>query len=267
VSRPDFEPLAWAKRGIPRDEAGLLWAAGLELAEAADWRARYGTDDTLRWRAADVLTLREARSWLVAGVGASDVADWRAAGIGFAEAAAWHEFGYSLADARELKAKGKSPSEAFRHRVQRMRSQPKQMTNVLRSWSPSGTTGPPRPMQQFISKLQQGGSSHLLHGYFHRQWFDDDAVCWAEQGIDAADAKVWLAFGIGPAEAAALERAGATAAGTMRAWWEAGIPPDEVAAWIGAGLTADEAAAQRAAGVTAERASVLRALRDPAGPD
>ena len=54
---------------------------------------------------------REARDWLVAGVGADEVAGWREAGIGFAEAAAWHEFGYSLEEAKELKAKGNTPSE------------------------------------------------------------------------------------------------------------------------------------------------------------
>jgi hypothetical protein len=261
MSRPDFEPLGWANQGIPRDEAERLYAAGFELPEAVAWRERFGTHDALRWRAAGVTSLRVARAWLVAGVNAVEVAGWQQAGIGFAEAAAWHEFGYSLAEAKELKANGHSPSDAFRRQVKaRPSSRPRAMPS--RSWLPPST-----PTQRFVEKLRSKGNNRVIHGYFMRQWVDDEAVSWAELGIDAADALVWKTFGIEPAEAAKLAQAGATAAGTMRAWWEAGIPPDEVAAWLGAGLTAEEAAAQRTAGVTADRAAVLRALRDPDGPD
>ena len=87
MSRADFEPLAWANRGIPRDEAERLYDAGFDLGEAVDWRGRFGTHDAIRWRAAGVTTLREARAWLVAGVNAVEVAGWQQAGIGFAEAA------------------------------------------------------------------------------------------------------------------------------------------------------------------------------------
>src|SRR5580765_1675583 len=117
MSRPDFEPLAWANRGIPRDEAERLCDAGFDLADALAWRDRFGSHDAIRWRAAGVTTLREARAWLVAGVNAVEVAGWQQAGISFAEAAAWHEFGYSLAEAKELKAKGHTPSDAFRKQV------------------------------------------------------------------------------------------------------------------------------------------------------
>ena len=264
MSRPDFEPLAWANQGIPRDEAERLYDAGFDLADAVAWRGRFGSHDAIRWRAAGVTTLREARAWLVAGVNAVEVAGWQQAGIGFAEAAAWHEFGYSLAEAKELKAKGHTPSEAFRKQVKaRPSSRPR--TASPRSWLPASQHGPARTSSSRSCKAP--ATSSCFHGYFHRQWVDDEALRWAEQGIDAGDALVWKTFGIEPAEAARLEQAGATAAGTMRAWWEAGIPPDEVAAWLGAGLTAEEAAAQRAAGVTADRAAVLRALRDPDGPD
>jgi hypothetical protein len=262
MSRPDFESLAWANKGIARDEAERLYQAGFDLAEAVAWRTRFGTHDALRWRASGVTTLREARAWLVAGVRAVEVAGWKGAEIGFAEAAAWHEFGYSLAKAKALKANGTSPSEAFRKEV-KSRPSPKPRQLQARSWMPSSQLS---PQHQFLQKMQNSPNQQVLHGYFSRSWFDDDALRWAEQGVDAGDALVWKAFGIEPAEAATLEQAGATAAGTMRAWWEAEIPPDEVAAWLGAGLTAEEAAVQRAAGVTAERAAVLRALRDSDGP-
>ena len=220
---------------------------------------RFGTHDALRWRAAGITTLREARAWLVAGVNAVEVARWQQAGIGFAEAAAWHEFGYSLAEARELKAKGQAPSEAFRKRVKaRPPSRPR--TASGRSWLPAQQLG---PRHQFLQMMQGSANQQVLHGYFHRQWWDDEALRWAEHGIEAGDALVWKTFGIEPPEAAKLEQEGATAAGTMRAWWEAGIPPDEVAAWLGAGLTAEEAATQRAAASppTGRRCCVLFATR------
>jgi hypothetical protein len=262
MSRTDFEPLAWANRGIPRDEAERLYDAGFDLADASAWRHSFGSHDAIRWRAAGVTTLREARAWLVAGVNAVEVAGWQQAGISFAEAAAWHEFGYSLAEAKELKAKGHTPSDAFRKQVKaRPSSRPRTVSS--RSWLPSSQQDARRTFVQLLG----AGNKGLIFGYIHRQWVDDEAYRWAEQGIDVGDAVVWKTFGIGPAEAARLEQAGATAAGTMHAWWEAGVPPDEVAAWLGAGLTAAEAAAQRAAGVTADRAAVLRALRDPDGPD
>lgn len=48
---------------------------------------------------------------------------------------------------------------------------------------------------------------------------------------------------------------------TTKAWWQAGIPFEEVTDWIGAGLTAEEATAQRASGVTVEQAAVLSSWR------
>jgi hypothetical protein len=102
----------------------------------------------------------------------------------------------------------------------------------------------------------------MLHSYLARQGFDDAAVAWAKQGIDAAEAPIWEALGLRPNEAGRLVRKGATLAGTVRDWWRAGISIGEVADWIGAGLTPKEAASQRAKGITAEQAAALRALRD-----
>ena len=280
----DFRPLDWAAKEIPRQEARLWWKSGFTVADALHWRERFTVDEALAWRAAGVTPLREARSWLVAGVGASEVAGWRQAGIGFAEAAAWREFGYSLEEARKGMTDGKTPSEAFRRRVGNMQSGAgpgargtrSSMSNVsfgsvafgtLRPLGASGT-GPPSNMRHFVERIQgrssQGG--RLLHSYMMRQWFDDEALAFAEAGIDAGDALVWKEFGIAPAEAGRLAKAGQTPGATLRAWWEAGIPADEVAAWLGAGLTPEEAAAQRAKGVTAARAAVMRALRDPEEP-
>jgi hypothetical protein len=63
-------------------------------------------------------------------------------------------------------------------------------------------------------------------------------------------------------EAGRLTRKGITVFETVRDWWRAGVPIDEVADWLGAGLKPEEAADQRARGVTAEQAATLRALRD-----
>lgn len=97
-----------------------------------------------------------------------------------------------------------------------------------------------------------------------RQWFDDSAVAWAREGIDAVEAQLWKELGLRPAETGRLVRKGATVHQTVRDWWAAGIPIDEVSDWIGAGLKPQEAADQRARGVTAEQAAALRALRDQA---
>ncbi len=110
--------------------------------------------------------------------------------------------------------------------------------------------------------VEAGVPPQLLHGYMARQWFDEEAVAWATEGIDAAEAPVWKALGLHPNEAGRLARQGATLAATVSDWWRAGIPIGEVADWIGAGLTPLEAAGQRAKDISAEHAATLRALRD-----
>jgi hypothetical protein len=261
MSREDFEPLAWARKGIPRVEAERWWHGGLSLADALRWRERFGVDEAIAWRTAGVTSPAEARAWRVAGVDAAEVSGWRDAGIGFAEAATWHEFEYTLEEAKKLKAEGKSPSESFRRRVQLMQSQPGP-TVVGPRGRPGGGRSPATGMQRFFERVGRSQGA-LVHTYLTRQWYDDEAIAWAEQRIEAGDALAWKEIGIGPAEAGRLVKDGATPAGTMREWWQAGIPFDEVAAWIGAGLSPTEAAEQRAKGVTAERAAVMRALRDP----
>src|SRR5260370_31241681 len=85
--------------------------------------------------------------------------------------------------------------------------------------------------------VEAGVPPQLLHGYMARQWFDEEAVAWATEGIDAAEAPVWKALGLHPNEAGRLARQGATLAATVSDWWRAGIPIGEVADWIGAGPT------------------------------
>jgi hypothetical protein len=265
----DFSPLAWAAKQIPRGEAEQWWRSGFTLAEALGWRERFGVAEAASWREAGIRTQAEARSWQIAGVDAGEVGGWLDAGIGFAEASAWREFGYELGEARRLKAEGKGPSASFLGRVRLMRSRPAAGRAArAASWVPYAS-GPGRrsgagshPAQRFFEKLQGARRDpQLLHGYVREQWLDDEAVAWAREGIEAANALLWKEFGIAPADAAAAEKDGRTAATTIRAWWKAGIPPDEVRAWLGAGFTPEEAAAQRARGVDAERAAVLRALR------
>jgi hypothetical protein len=265
----DFSALEWAAKQIPRSEAERWWWSGFTLAEAPGWRERFGVEEAVRWREAGIRTQAEVRSWQIAGVGAGEVGGWLEAGIGFAEASAWREFGYELGEARRLKAEGKGPSESFRGRVRLMRSRPAAARGAPSgSWVPyasvSGRTSGAgsHPAQRFFEKLKGArGGPQLLHGYLRQQWLDDEAVAWAREGIEAASALLWKEFGVAPTDAAAAEKDGRTAAATIRAWWEAGIPPDEVRAWLGAGFGPEEAAAQRARGVDAERAAVLRALR------
>jgi hypothetical protein len=263
----DFRPLDWVAHQIPRPEAEQWWRSGFTLAEALRWRERFGVEEAAQWRKAGIRTQSEARSWRIAGVAADEVPAWLEAGISFAEASAWHEFGYELAAARRLKAEGKTPSESFRNRVQRMVSRPSRgrvqlASGRIRYGSGSGGQSGNHPAQRFFEKLQGiRGGGQLIHGYMQQHWFDDEALAWATQGIDAAAALVWKEFGISPADAAAAEKAGGTPAATIRAWWEAGIPPDEVGVWLGAGFTPQDAAAQRAQGASADRAAVLRALR------
>lgn len=114
------------------------------------------------------------------------------------------------------------------------------------------------PVQAFVDA---GVPPQMLHGYMARGWLDDEAVAWAKEEIDGAEAPVWKALGFRPDEAGRLVRNGATLAGTVTDWWRAGIPVGEIADWIGAGLIPQEAAGQRAKGITAEHAAALRALR------
>jgi hypothetical protein len=111
------------------------------------------------------------------------------------------------------------------------------------------------PVEAFI---EAGVPPEMLHSYIARQWFDEEAVAWAKEGVDGAEAPIWKSLGLRPNEAGRLIHRGAVLADTVRDWWGAGIPISEVAEWIGAGLTPQEAFRQRS-GRLVTSARVMRA--------
>jgi hypothetical protein len=205
------------------DDEAVAWAKeGIDGAEAPVWKA---------------LGLRPGEAGRLDRVGATlagTVRDWWRAGIPIDEVAGWI-------------AAGLTPEQAFRERPGR------DTARVL-----SGRSGRGRA-QKFAEAV---APAPALRRHMARQGLDVEAVAWAKEGIDGAEAPVWKALGLRPGEAGRLDRVGATLAGTVRDWWRAGIPVDEVADWIGAGLTPNEAAGQQAKRITAEHAAALRALRD-----
>lgn len=84
---------------------------------------------------------------------------------------------------------------------------------------------------------------------------------WASHGIEATEALARKELGLTTVEEKYQQEHGRSAMQTTKAWWQAGIPFEEVTDWIGAGLTAEEATAQRASGVTVEQAAVLSSWR------
>jgi hypothetical protein len=98
------------------------------------------------------------------------------------------------------------------------------------------------PVEAFV---EAGVPPQMLYSYMARQWFDDEAIAWAKEWIDAGEAAVWKALGLRPNEASRLVRKGVTLADTVRDWWRAGIPIGELADWIGTGLTPEAAFRQR----------------------
>jgi hypothetical protein len=258
--RPDEDP---ERQPEPLDE----WlSAGFAKEDAEvwrNWRFRIGT--AAAWRDAGVVDGLRAAQWSTAGVTPDTVNQWRAAGIDATEAVTWHELGFSFAEARRHKQAGRSPGQAFDNGT---RSASVSATSAASGSIVSGVArsglgraGAPPHLQRF---LDAGVDPRVIHSYMSRQWTDDEAVGWARQGIDAAEARIWMILGLEPSEAARLERQGLSVAETLRQWWRTGIPIEEVGHWIGAGLKPDEAVDQRARGVTAEQAATLRALRDEA---
>jgi hypothetical protein len=237
-------------RGEQPEPLSEWLAAGFARAEAKLWRRwRFNLGEARAWKAAGVPDGLRAAQWSTAGVTAETIGDWQAAGIEATEAVAWHEFGVGLDGARRYKQQGLTPARAFEQR---------QTPQVLAGHGPAGSTAGTQ-LRRFAAA---GVPAQVMNGYLLRQWWDDDALAWARQHIEAADAKLWLALGVRPAEAGRLTRQGQTAVEAVHDWWQAGIPLGEVAEWLGAGLTAEEAAVQRAKGITAEQAAALRALRD-----
>ncbi len=205
------------------DDEAVAWATeGIDAGEAPVWKV-------LGFRP------KEARHLLCNGARLADtVTHWWRATIPIGEVAGWI-------------GAGLTPEEAFRQRS----------TGMAIGGVPPG--GPDwGPIQAFVEARIP---PPMLGGSLARQEFDDEAVAWARQGIDGAEAPLWRALALRPSEVRRLVRNGTTLADTVRDWWHAAIPIGEVADWIGAGLTPEEAAGQRANGITAEHAAALRALR------
>ena len=242
-------------RDRPPEDLTAWMAAGMRRVEALAWRRwNFTLTEATQWRKSGVQDALLAAQWQAAGVRPDTVHGWLDAKIGPGEAIRWHEFGYDLQATREHAKRGESPDDVFQLRYQSQQLGP--MTRAATRISGGS------PMAQGIQRFMQSGASHeLLRGYIDEQWFDDEALTWAKEGISAADARLWQTLGLTATEAGELRKAGQKPATVVRDWWRAGIPFDEVADWIGAGLTVQEAVDQRASGVTVEQAAALRALR------
>jgi hypothetical protein len=246
--------------GGERDTAdeGAGWrAAGFTPEQAENFlRWRFTISQAVDWRQAGVPDGLVAAQWTTAGATAATVGAWRAAGIDASQAVHWHEMGFDLAAARDAVRRGLTPDSAFAARHQ--------MTFRSGYAGPMPRGGPANALR----RLHEAGVPHeVLRGYLTGPWDPEEAVPWAQAGVDAAEAGLWRTLGVTPAEAGRLTRKGVHAAEAVRDWWRAGIPFDEVADWIGAGLSAAEAAEQRARGITVEQAAALRALRDQSEED
>jgi hypothetical protein len=241
-----FDPEEWTTLGITTEQ-GATW-----------WKHRIGPGDALRWRRAGVSEPIDAVRWKIAGVSPGTVREWLYSEIDARQAVAWTELGFNAAGARKHKRAGRTPVQAY-GREQRMYSAAAQAPPV----PAPGRRGPgPHRFMETVGRRDP----RILHSYMSRQWFDDEAIAWAVHGIEAAEAVAWKELGLTPVEAERQQQAGSNAMQTAKAWWQAGIPFDEVADSIGAGLTPQEATGQRAKGTTVERATVLRSLRKGDGP-
>lgn len=253
----------WRPEGEPDPEPEPLdeWiAAGIPREEAETWRNwRYRISEAQAWRRAGVHGGLPAAQWSTAGVTPDTVNQWRVAAIDATEAVNWHELGFGLEEARRHKSSGRTPSQAWEQENASRQAGSMSFVTSRGAGRIGGRRGPGRDIEKF---MEAGVPGQVMHSYMIRQWFDDIALAWAREGIDAADAQLWQELGLKPSEAGRLTRKGITVFETVRDWWRAGVPMDEVADWLGAGLKPEEAADQRARGVTAEQAATLRALRD-----
>jgi hypothetical protein len=246
----------WRDEGEPEPDPLDEWLAeGFERADAEVWRSwRFTRAQAKAWRAAGVEDGLRAAQWATARATPRSVGEWQAASIDANEAVQWHEFGFDVSAAKRHKAQGRRPADAYQQGQH----------GALLSFvaSAPGTAVPPAHLGGTVQRLVgMGVPMSVLQSYAARQWYDDEAVAWAEQHIEAADAQLWKALGLRPREAGRIARRGVDALSVVRDWWKAGIPFEEVAEWLGAALSAEEAAAQRARGITVEQAAALRALR------
>ena len=243
IDRRSFDARPWETVGISKQDA-LAWS-----------ERRFEPDEAQRWQQAGVSDPADAISWKTAGVGPDRVREWLYVKIDAREAAAWIELGFTVAEARKHQLAGRTPVQAYGCQDRARGPGAARGAQVLPG-APQHRVDP-RHFMEAVRRRDPG----VANTYMHRQWFDDEALAWALQGIEASEALAWKELGLTPVEAEQQQSNGMNAIQTLKAWWQAGIPFDEVADWIGAGLSPSEAAHQRANGVTAERAAVLRSLR------
>lgn len=238
-----FDPERWREVGFS-SESGLAW-----------FKHRIEPQDAVRWQRAEVTEPIDAVRWKIAGIGPDTVREWVYAKIDAREAVAWTELGFNVAEARKQKRAGRTAVQAYGH-ARRVSASAAAYPALPPASASRASVGPRRFMESV-----RGRDPRVMHSYMQRQWFDDEAIAWATNGIEAADALAWKELGLTPVEAKRYQSHEMSPMQAAKAWWRAGIPVDEVADWIGAGLSPEEAAQQRANGVTAERAAVLRSLR------
>ena len=88
----------------------------------------------------------------------------------------------------------------------------------------------------FAERVETGSprrpSAEVIQTYFTHRWLDDEAAAWARAGIDAASARVWSEFGVGPTTAERVVDSGRSLAQAIRACWDAGVPSEEFASYL-----------------------------------
>ena len=175
------------------------------------WCERFDPEEAIAWRAAGVTSPGEARSWRIAGV----------------ERGRGGRAGATRASASPRRRRGTSSStRSRRRRSSRPRARPRARASAASAssscrrrrrptWREAraagfgriGRGGPrvrPAAVHAADRKLPAASHAQLLS----RQWFDDEALTWAELGIDAADARPGRSSASSPAEAKRLANGG-----------------------------------------------------------
>ena len=261
--------MTYVERGEPGAADGFedrdYTRVGIGAEVARSWR-RWAIEplDAIRWLQAGIDDPVAATQWASAGVQPGAVAELVTAGISSSMAAQWREFGADAATALSEHAAGRKPSD-YRQAAPSARGVYRRLLADRGLRAAEAIKAAPELKDEEAAEKGLKSLGSVQGGYLALAWVDAAAKAWAFAGIDAFDARDWIALGVTPSEAARCERQGLSAAQTALQWWQAGISADEMAAWLGAGLTPEEAVAQRASGVTGEQAAVLRSLRQAEG--
>lgn len=257
--------MTYVERGEPGAQDGFedrdYARVGIDAQTARSWR-RWAVEplDAIRWLQAGVDDPVAASQWASAGVQPGEVAELASEGISSSMAAQWREFGADAATALSEHRAGRTPTE-YRKELPSVRGVYRRLLGDRGLRAAEAIKAAPALEDEDAAERGLKSLGTVQAGYLALAWVDAAAKAWAYAGIDAFDARDWIALGVLPSEAARCEREGLSATQTALWWWRAGIPADEMAVWLGAGLTPEEAVTQRASGVTVEQAAVLRSLR------